>query len=134
MSLEDTNNKENMSVYRPLYVLHTLSDSMAETLMQFHPPGSWMMREHPYAITIRIEDGYIHHTNILIRAHATPEVIDFSEKTHIYPTVSSYLDSLANIYGLEKSRQVILQNWNLKNAKAHRFAGREVSVLGLLGN
>ena len=117
-----------------LYVLHTLTDSMAEKMMQFQPPGSWMIRENPYSITIRIEDGYIHHTNILIRPHAKPELIDFAEKMQFYPTVSSYLDCLAKIYGLEKTRQVILHSWNLKNAKAHRPVVREVSVLGLRGN
>ena len=93
------------------YYLHTLTDDQAEAIMKFEKPYSWMMRENPYVITIRTEDGYIHHSNINLQLFTRPEVVEYDENyntSNIYSTVSVYLDKLVSIYGLQKDRQVIL--------------------------
>jgi hypothetical protein len=111
---------ENMEPYMPYYYLHPLTDQQAESILQFERPGSWILREKPYAITIRIEDGYIHHTDIHIQFQRTPEVVEFNEDMNAdmnaveliraYKTFTIYLDKLASVYGLVKKRQIIQHN------------------------
>jgi hypothetical protein len=64
---EFDSDSENIHPYLPYYYLHMITDAEAESIMASELPGSWILREHPYVITIRIGDGYVHHTDIHIQ-------------------------------------------------------------------
>jgi hypothetical protein len=111
---------ENRHPSQPLYYIHSMTDTEAETVLEFEPAGSWILRENPYSITIRIEDGYIHHTNMDIQFQAIPEVYEYSddssEPTQSYLTFSYYLNHLSDIYGIDKRKQIVLKHriWHQK--------------------
>jgi hypothetical protein len=115
------------------YCVHNLNEQSAEKLMDNLEIGSWILwiykndliNKKLNAITIKTNDGIIHHKNFLFQIYfQTPEIYEISitqsiinnnEKLYIrkkYETMKEFLEKLNKIYGLDLDKQVIYEDDN----------------------
>jgi len=109
-------------------VLHNLDEEQAENVLKNLEPYCWILRTDKTssyelnAITIKIEDGFIHHKDFYWNLFSEKdEQIFILDKTltlidkkitfnKSYANMGEFLKKLKEIYGLNIDRQVIYEN------------------------
>jgi hypothetical protein len=113
--------------------VHNLNEQSAEKLMRNLEIGAWilwvykneMINQKLNAITIRTNEGLVHHKDFLYELHSqNPDVYEVSitntlinsdGKLYIrkkYKTMKDFLEKLNKVYGLDLDKQVIYEDDN----------------------
>ena len=125
------NDELSYSKIENCYVVHNLTDTQTEDLLSNLELGSWILRsDKKYGldiniITIKINDGYIHHGDFYFSLSNEYEVYTLSRTKYMFldennknkilykktfNTMREYLLYLSNIYGLNIDKQIIYEN------------------------
>jgi len=129
------NNSTFYAKFSNFYVDHNLNSEQTETLLKDLDVGSWILWNYSpedysqmyigsedqtknnitlNAITIKINDGFIHHKKFIFMLHdKLDDVIEvnmFNKQRKTYKTMKDYLEKLSKIYGLDLDKQIIYED------------------------
>jgi len=113
-----------------IYFLYEFTDSELVKIMKNAENGAWLLNENyefgipMNSIIIKTEDELIHHKYFIYRTNIECQIFEIcdvamSELQCMYPnkiwvkktyvTMKEYLQKLANIYGLDMDKQVVIE-------------------------
>lgn len=121
------NDELSYAKFNNSYVIHNLTEKQTENLLSTLEVDSWILRTdikygfNLNAITIKTNEGFIHHNGFLfdynfevyiisnsyMMIHRPTETLYYKKK---YETMNEYLLYLSNIYGLDVDKQIIYEN------------------------
>ena len=121
------NNELSYAKFNNSYVIHNLTESQAENLLTNLEVNSWILRTDMkygfdlHAITIKTNEGFIHHNRFLFGYNFKVYIISNSHmiihnptKTLYYKkkyeTMKEFLLYLSKIYNLNINKQIIYEN------------------------
>ena len=120
--IKHINNELSYAKFFNSYVIHNLTETQTENLLTNLEVNSWILRTdmkygfNLHAITIKTNEGFIHHNGFLFDYNFKVYIISNSYMTKTlyykkkYETMEEFLLYLSNIYGLNIDKQIIYEN------------------------
>ena len=111
LSIRDINNELCYISFHDYYIVHNLTELQTENLLANLEVYSWILRtdnkENSHAITIKTNDGYIHHNGFIFKNNFQVHII---KENKIFGTMKEYVLYLSKCYGFDINKQVIYEN------------------------
>ena len=116
------NDNTSIAMFANCYVDHNLDDISSELIMKDLEIGSWMLRNYEdsddknrilmNAITIKLEEGIVHHKGFKFILKEEPQVYIKRSYGQVdtCKTMQEFLNKLNVVYGLDLDKQVIYED------------------------
>jgi len=112
------NDNTSIAMFANCYCDHNLDDTSSELIMKDLEIGSWILRNYKdeteimNAITIKLEEGIVHHKGFKFILKEEPQV--YIKRSYgrfdTFKTMYEYLYKLNDIYGLDLDKQIIYED------------------------